>query len=121
VDLQLHKRMKLYIEEDTSFHPGNDDIIQTELLLTGHFFEYAQFAYAGKIDPSELQWHIPRKKLDAMALLDSLIANKGQNLEEWEPVNPQYRLMKKQLAYYDSVDKAGDLREIRLGAREIYG
>src|SRR3954470_14519567 len=70
VDKRLHQEMQLLTNEDTGVNLTSDDIVNTELQLTEHFFEYAQYAYAGKIDPKELQWHIPRKKINAIVLLD---------------------------------------------------
>lgn len=78
-----------------------------ELELTRNFFVYAQFAYAGKIDPSSLQWHIPRKKLNVVALLDSLVYNKGGNIEQWEPVNRVYSRLQEKLGVYAAIDHNG--------------
>src|SRR5690606_7069449 len=58
-------------------------------------------------DPAELQWHIPRKKLDVVALLDSLVKNKGNNLQQWEPVNDQYLKMQSELTRYSDLANAG--------------
>ena len=120
LDKQLHSQMEMLINEDSTVTTANSAITQTELLLTEHFFEYAQYAYAGTIDPKELQWHIPRKKVDAVDLLDSLIANKGRNLEEWEPVNNQYRLLKKELINYYDVEKKGGWVTIQIPKAKRY-
>ncbi len=106
IDKQLHNEMELFIN-DEPIDTAQNSIVRTEVLLTQHFFEYAHYAYEGTIDPEELQWHIPRKKIDPLELLDSLVAKKGKNLEEWEPVNNQYKLMKKELERYYSIEKAG--------------
>ncbi len=120
VDKQLHERMALLISGDSATNSEVAPITQTELQLTEHFFEYAQYAYAGTIDPQELQWHIPRKKVDAVDLLDSLVANKGRNLEEWEPVNEQYQLLKKELVHYYDVEKNGGWQTITIPKRKKY-
>ncbi len=120
IDKQLHNQMALLINEDSSINPASATIIQTELQLTEHFFEYAQYAYAGTIDPKELQWHIPRKKVDAVELLDSLVANKGRNLEEWEPVNKQYQLLKKELVHYYDIEKKGGWQSIPIPKGKKY-
>jgi murein L,D-transpeptidase YcbB/YkuD len=120
IDKRLHEQMDFFIAGDTAFAEGNKQIVETELQLTGHFFDYAQYAYAGKINPDELQWHIPRKKVNAMALLDSLVTNKGQNLELWEPVNPQYTLMAKELNRYKEIDQAGGWAAISLDRKRSY-
>jgi len=83
--------------------------LKTELLLTYQFFRYANKAYAGQrnINPQELEWYIPRKKINDIALLDSLLKNKGQNLSQYEPVNRQYGLIKKFLLKYYEIEKKG--------------
>src|SRR5690606_2764686 len=105
-DNYLTRQMQQNLE-DSLHYLNNNDRINTELKLTDHFFKYAQFAYAGKIDPAELQWHIPRKKLDVVALLDSLVKNKGNNLQQWEPVNDQYLKMQSELTRYSDLANAG--------------
>jgi murein L,D-transpeptidase YcbB/YkuD len=112
MDKQFHQKMDMLVEEDTTINSANEEIIKTELKLTEHFFKYAQFAYAGKVDPEELQWHIRRKKVNVGSLLDSLIANKGENSERWEPVNQQYKLINKELIRYANLQKAGGWQQI---------
>ena len=118
-DKQLHQQI-LLLTEDTAINPSNKEIINTELLLTQHFFQYAKYAYAGRIDPKELQWHIPRKKVNAVALLDSLVAQKGKNLEEWEPVNKDYHLIKKELLRYYEIEKNGAWDSIFLTTKKTF-
>jgi L,D-transpeptidase YcbB len=113
-DHQLHQVMDTLIAGDNSAMIKGKDKRQTELQLTQHFFVYAQYAYGGKVDPEELQWHIPRKKVDAVALLDSLVARKGANLEEWEPVNRGYRLLKGKLLQLYTLQKKGRWRPLVL-------
>ncbi|MGB4773585.1 MAG: L,D-transpeptidase family protein [Daejeonella sp.] len=119
VNKSLNKQMELFIAEGIKNIPGKE-IIQTELQLTNRFFKYAHYAYAGRIDPRDLQWFIPRKKVDAIALLDSLIASKGKNLEEWEPVNHQYKLIKKELLHYYEIEKNGGWRELSFSKNRKY-
>ncbi len=120
IDKRLHQQMEVFMNEDTTLNATPEELAETELQLTEHFYQYAQYAYAGKINPHELQWHIPRKKVDAMALLDSLVANNGQNIAQWEPVNPQYRLMAKELNLYNKIDKAGGWEEIVVARKKSY-
>lgn len=117
VDKQLHKQMELLVNQDTSFMPASEAITQIELQLTEHFYEYAHYAYGGKVDPLELQWHIPRKKVNAMALLDSLIANEGKNLEEFEPLNVSYKLLKRELIRYYDIESQGGWKELAVESR----
>ncbi len=83
-------------------------IINTELRLTEQFFRFANRAWAGsKEQPKDLGWFIPRKKLDVVGLLDSLIRNKGKDLTRYEPVNRQYNLLKEYLLKYYGIEKEG--------------
>ncbi|NEU09684.1 L,D-transpeptidase family protein [Flavihumibacter sp. R14] len=101
-DSSLSASLQAFVADDpTVTRPSRE---MTELNLTMHFFKYAEHAYAGRIDPEELQWHIPRKKVNEMVLLDSLIANKGQGLESWEPLNRQYNMMEKYLEQYNDLE-----------------
>ena len=86
----------------------NDSIVlNAELLLTAQFFRYTRRAYQGssQLDAQELDWFIPRKKIDASALLDSVLSRKGKNLKELEPVNRQYDLLKNYLLKYYEIEK----------------
>jgi len=88
----------------------NDSIVlNTELLLTAQFFRYTRRAYQGsnQLDAQELDWFIPRKKIDPSALLDSVLSRKGKNLKELEPVNRQYDLLKNYLLKYYEMEKNG--------------
>lgn len=114
VDQQLHAVMDTLTTIDNIKDVPDIDIRPTELELTQHFFVYAQYAYGGKVDPEELQWHIPRKKVDAVALLDSLVARKGKNLEEWEPVNRGYRRLKEKLLQLYAQEKRRGWDSLRL-------
>lgn len=120
LDSGLYQRMDILMHQDTSFKKADSSLAKLELELTGHFFNYVTHAYAGKVDPEVLQWHIPRKKLSAVALLDSLMANNHTKVDEWEPVNQQYRLLKKALLRYDTLQKKGNWTNIDLGKRKKY-
>lgn len=89
----------------------NDSIVlNTELLLTAQFFRYTRRAYQGsaQLDAKELEWFIPRKKIDPSALLDSVLSRKGKNLKDLEPVNRQYDLLKGYLVKYYEIEKNGN-------------
>ncbi|MEO6894148.1 MAG: L,D-transpeptidase family protein [Ginsengibacter sp.] len=112
-DKQLHATMDKLLSDD-SFILTPKEATQTELHLTQHFFKYTKEVYEGTIDPSQLQWHIPKKKIDAVALLDSLIAKNGTRLEDWEPVNRFYPLLRNKLIKYYEIDKKGGWDSINL-------
>src|SRR5690606_9179569 len=76
--------------QDTLIQEPSIPLAELELQLTQHFFNYVAYAYSGSVDPEILKWHIPRKQLDAISLLDSLVANHGRDLEQWEPVSKPY-------------------------------
>lgn len=108
----VHQHINQLMNEDTSINIVTESMLQTELELTMHFFEYSNNAYSGKLNPNELQWHIPRKKINAVILLDSLIARDGKNLQDWEPVNVFYKRLKKELIHYNDIEKAGGWKTI---------
>jgi murein L,D-transpeptidase YcbB/YkuD len=112
--------MGQFTDGDTLFTADKNSLAQTELGLTHQFFIYAQVAYAGRIDPEELKWFIPRKKVDALALLDSLVNRKGANLEDWEPLNPQYQALKKELMRFNDIADKGGWQPIPLPGKKTY-
>lgn len=103
----LHQQMQLLLQEDKAA-PVTSLVQQSvDLELTNSFFAYAQVAYAGKIDPGKLQWHIPRKEVHPVALLDSLIEWNGKNLEAWEPVNEAYKRLRNGLSRLYQIRQQG--------------
>jgi murein L,D-transpeptidase YcbB/YkuD len=72
-----------------------------ELHLTGEFFRFAARKYGGYLsrDEGELDWFIPRAKKDAGRLLDSLATGK-MDLSDYEPIHPQYQLLKRGIERY---------------------
>ncbi len=69
--------------------------LDLELQLTAEFFRFADRSYDGYFvrDLRELNWFIPRGKKDFSRLLDSLAVG-SLDLSVYEPVNPQYQLLK---------------------------
>ena len=88
---------------------GQDLVLKTEFLLTRSFFQYAHRAYQGRnrLNMSELEWFIPRKKINTVAFLDSMVRNKGKDFSSYEPVNAQYRLLKNCVLEYYEIEKKG--------------
>ncbi len=103
----------------TDINPGDSLIRDTELLLTYQFFRYAYYAYSGdrRINLRDLGWFIPRKKLDLAPFLDSLLANKGKRVEEYEPVNPQYNRLKNYLLRFYELDNEAQWTELTTGKK----
>ena len=82
------------------------EVVATELLITGQFFNYAAKMYKGiDVDASELGWFIPRKKVNLSALLDSVIKAKTNLAEVYVPFNSQYKKLQEQLQFYNQLQK----------------
>ncbi|WP_420979978.1 L,D-transpeptidase family protein [Chitinophaga sp. 30R24] len=84
---------------DTGLKPGDTAIPHIEMLLTAQFFAYGNKVWGGLTADSakDLEWFIPRKKIDMESLLDSIVGKKNNAFEEDEPVNRQYILLRQQL------------------------
>jgi murein L,D-transpeptidase YcbB/YkuD len=69
-----------------------------ELRLTAEFFRFADRNYNGHFgrDLSDLNWFVPRAKKDLARLLDSLAVG-TLDLSAYEPIHPQYQLLKASL------------------------
>jgi murein L,D-transpeptidase YcbB/YkuD len=75
--------------------------VDLELHLTAEFFKFAARNYNGYMhgDVKELEWFIPRAKKNVAKLLDSLANGKG-NISAYEPVHPQYQMLRRGIAQY---------------------
>ena len=83
------------------------DIVDTELKLTGQFFLYASKIYGGTdINIKELGWFIPRKKIDLTVLLDSLIANKSDIKNAEFPLSDAYKNLLDYLSVYRKINES---------------
>jgi murein L,D-transpeptidase YcbB/YkuD len=82
------------------------EVLNTELLLTGQFFTYADKIYRGTdSDVASLGWFIPRKKINVAAILDSVISSKKQ-ADEFAPVSEQYKKLQSFIPEYFSLQKS---------------
>ncbi len=99
---------------DTSLNINPPHAQKAELELTRLFFDYAFAKFIGNLDPAEMQWYIPRRKINVARLLDSLIAGSNSLTNDWEPVHPQYRLLKKRLIDYSAIAENGGWDSLRL-------
>lgn len=117
---QLQAKLTALLGKDTVITTVSPELVNFELALTQHFFNFVSYAYAGKLDPAKLQWYIPRKKLNAEALLDSLVAKKGKELDEWAPVNSYYKTLNKELIRWDSIQQKGSWEQIPLAKAKRY-
>ena len=101
---QLHATMDRLLYEDSLFDVTKDTLNLTELRLTKHFFDYVKETYGPKADPEELQWHIPKRKLNASSLLDSLLVTENDN---WKPLNRQFYALQNAVVKYRQIEKSG--------------
>ena len=76
-----------------------------EMLLTIIFFEYATRNWEGLSEKERkvIGWNIHFEKLDYSTLLSFILAKNPEFLSTYQPIHPQYRLLAKQLAYYQSI------------------
>ncbi|WP_291908158.1 L,D-transpeptidase family protein [Chitinophaga sp. CB10] len=83
---------------DSSLAANAGEIPRVEMMLTSQFFSYGNKVWGGLTSDNakDLEWFIPRKKLDMSSLLDSMITGSG-NIETNAPVNPQYKMLRERL------------------------
>lgn len=83
------------------------DMLRMEMMLTGQFFNYGSREWGGMTSDTakDLEWFIPRKKLDMESLLDSLVQGPGNIFEE--PVNRYYITLRDALKKLAAMEKNG--------------
>ena len=82
---------------------------EAELLLTSEYFNFAKKVWQG-IDEKktkEIDWFLPRKKLELKTLMDSLLYDGNKEFVDAEPVYPQYGYLKKYLKTYRDLQSKG--------------
>jgi murein L,D-transpeptidase YcbB/YkuD len=111
----LEKQYDSLFNNPSRFSFADSIVFDTEILLTAQFFRYAAKAYTGSagINARELEWYIPRKKINAVLVLDSLLTNKNKDLSALEPLNHQYKHLKQFLLRYYEIEKAGGWKPIK--------
>src|SRR4051812_23164434 len=118
-NLRLQRLVDYFDSTHEKFNVSDTNVLITELMLSAQFFRYARRAYQGsnQLDAQQLDWFIPRKKIDMVAVLDSLVRNRGKNVEQYEPVNRQYNLLKDYLLKYYSIQKNGSRQKINFSQK----
>ncbi len=100
--------LKLIHYEDTS-GLKNDSApdINTELMLTAQYFNYARNIWGGKLnnDAESLNWYLPRKKLSYPEILEKNLAAGTMKPDTNNIVVVQYRGLKEALQRYRDIDK----------------
>lgn len=121
-DKQLHNNMEVILnEEEGDWNFSQAQLMQIELQLTNHFFDYTKSAFTGQINPENFNWNIPAKKINAVGLLDSLIARNGEKLEDWKPISREYGLLKNDLIKYYQLEKQHSWENpISTGSKVVY-
>ena len=100
---RLHNNMQVLLNEDTAGYTG-EDLKNTELDLTLHFFKYLNVSFKTKVQPEEMQWHIPMRKINTQALVDSFLNGKDR---DWKPLNQSFYRLQNKSAQYAAIAKAG--------------
>ncbi len=103
------KKANQYMNQEKVVVGKNDNnILQTEFGLTEHFIRYINSTYEkGYVKRKEQEKFIPIKKMDPMAMADSLLNKKHKDDKYYEDVNDMYAGLKKNLELYYTVAKAG--------------
>jgi L,D-transpeptidase YcbB len=78
-----------------------------ELFLTAEYFTYAHKVWGGIAEEKtkSMDWFLPRKKMDAGALLDSLLLDSGSTIMDRGYTFRQYGLLKNFLKRYRDLQK----------------
>lgn len=89
-----------YIYNETDALPK-----QFELMLTAEFFVYAQKVWFGINEKTtkELDWYVTRKTVPSVAILDSILSGGANAFTAYEPLYPQYGLLKSMLKKYRQI------------------
>ncbi len=86
------------------FSQSDTALVQTELALTAHFVTLAT-EIQGPVTADNFYWLVPRKRMDALQLADSLL-NKAADSSLWQN-NAQYAALKNSLGTYYNAAKNG--------------
>ena len=91
-----------WISDSVAYRGTSEETIAFELMMTYQFFRYAERAYKGTdaVDPADLGWFIPRKKINPVAFLDTVIISGGRDINQLVPVHPMFERLRKQLETY---------------------
>ena len=87
----------------------NDSLIRdTEFGFTEHFIRFINSTYEkGYVKRKEQEKFVPIKKVDPLAIADSLLNKKHKDEKYYENVNEMYGSLKKELQLYYTLAKNG--------------
>ena len=103
--VRIEEKMdSLLVNDSVSFSATDTSLLQTELALTAQFVQLAS-ANKGMVTQENFYWLVPRKKMDALQLADSMLnkqadSSLGQNISE-------YAALKNGLQFYYTAVKNG--------------
>ncbi len=115
-DNALHTIVDTLLSDDSTYRLSREALALTELRFTKHFFDYVQYAYEGKVDPKQVQWHIPRRKLQPIAMLDSFLNNKNG---QFKPLSKSFQLLQNELIKYRTIEQQGGWNVISTSKRKF--
>lgn len=112
----LNNEIDKLLYEDTLNEVKTDTLALIELRLTRCFFYYVKTVYGSKADPEIMQWHIPKRKLNVTALLDSFMSfSKG----EWKPLSDRFYWLRNGIIKYSEIQKKGGWQVLDVPAKKI--
>lgn len=100
----LERAMNRLLYEDSVYAVAADSLAITELRLTRHFLYYVKAVYGPKAEPEVMRWHIPKRKLNARALLDSFISLEN---DEWKPLSERFYHLRNAVIQYRGIQEKG--------------
>jgi len=100
---RIHARIK---DPMFRYDAADPDIQLLDCMLTGAFFVYAQKVWYGLSEQTtrSLDWYITRKTVPSVAILDSILSGGSNAFTRFEPLYPQYKLLKHYLKLYTAMD-----------------
>lgn len=96
----------------------NSPDLNLELLLTSEYFFYADKVWNGISEQktTQLEWFLPRKKLNLPYMMDSLLKDSSASLFNSKYSVSQYNLLKTTLRKYRQLDSIADWRTLGSGS-----
>ncbi len=115
-DMLLRNVMDSVLYND-SISIDKNRLVQTELLLTKHFFRYLKLAYGSKTDPEMFQWHIPRRRLSISEMVDTIFSN---SKTEWSIINKPLNRLQNAILKFRDIEKTGGWGVIPIKQRAFH-
>ncbi len=110
----FYKQAEKYLNQEKMTASSKDSLIRnTEFGFTEHFIRYINSTYEkGYVKRKEQEKFIPIKKIDPVAMADSLLNKKHSDDKYYEQVNEMYAGLKNNLQLYLNITRAGGWPEI---------